>query len=62
MSRAEAGRATAEKNAKATEAKVRGAVEALKFLQEKITITAVCKHSGVSPNTAKKYLKGMGLI
>lgn len=62
MSRAEAGRATAEKNAKATEAKVRGAVEALQFLQEKITITAVCKHASVSPNTAKKYLKEMGLI
>lgn len=62
MSRAEAGRATAEKNAKATEAKVQGAVKSLQFLQEKITITAVCKHSGVSHNTAKKYLKEMGLI
>jgi methylphosphotriester-DNA--protein-cysteine methyltransferase len=62
MSRAEAGRATAEKNAKKTEAKVRGAVTALQFLQEKITITSVCKQAGISPNTAKKYLKKMGLI
>ena len=62
MSRSEAGRATAEKNAKATEAKVRGAVTSLQFLQEKITISAVCKHAGVSHNTAKKYLKEMGLI
>lgn len=62
MSRAEAGRKAHEKLAKDTEAKVRGAVSALQFLQEKITITAVCKHAGVSHNTAKKYLKEMGLI
>lgn len=62
MSRAEAGRKAHEKLAKDTEAKVRGAVSALQFLQEKITITAVCKQAGVSPNTAKKYLKEMKLI
>lgn len=62
LSRAEAGRKAHEKLAKDTEAKVRGAVEALKFLQEKITITAVCKHASVSPNTAKKYLKEMKII
>jgi NACalpha-BTF3-like transcription factor len=62
MSRADAGRSTAEKNAKKTEAKVRGAVEALKFLKEKITVTAVAKQAGVSRNTARKYLDEMGLI
>lgn len=62
MSRSEAGKNAAAKNAAATEAKVRGAVTSLQFLQEKITITAVSKHSGVSHNTAKKYLKEMGLI
>lgn len=62
MSRAEAGRTTAEKNAKATEAKVRGAVTALQFLQEKITVTSVAKQGVVSRDTARKYLKEMGLI
>jgi hypothetical protein len=62
MSRAEAGRKAHEKLAKDTEAKVRGAVAALQFLQEKITITTVSKQSGVHRNTASKYLKKMGLI
>jgi response regulator of citrate/malate metabolism len=62
MSRAEAGRATAEKNAKKTEAKVRGAVANMQFLQEKITVTSVAKKAGVSRNTARKYLDEIGLI
>jgi hypothetical protein len=62
MSRAEAGRKAHEKLAKDTEAKVRGAVAVLQFLQEKITITTVSKQSGVHRNTASKYLKKMGLI
>jgi hypothetical protein len=62
MSRSEAGRKAHTKLAKDTEAKVRGAVEALKFLQEKITITTVSKQSRVHRNTVSKYLKKMGLI
>jgi response regulator of citrate/malate metabolism len=62
MNRAEAGRAAAEKNAKKTEAKVRGAIAALQFLQEKITIASVAKQGAVSRDTARKYLKEIGLI
>lgn len=62
MSRAEAGRKAHEKLAKDTEAKVRGAITALQFLQEKITVSGVAKQAGVSRDTARKYLKEMGLI
>ena len=62
MSREEAGINAGAKNAEATKAKVLGAIEALKFLQEKINIANVAKHAGVSRNTAKKYLKEIGLI
>jgi NACalpha-BTF3-like transcription factor len=62
MSRQEAGKATAKKKAEATKAKVIGAIESLKFLQEKINIANVAKQAGVSRNTAKKYLQELGLI
>jgi response regulator of citrate/malate metabolism len=62
MNRAEAAKAIAKKHAKATEAKVRGAVAILQFLQEKITVTSVAKRGAVSRDTARKYLKEMGLI
>lgn len=62
MSRSEAGRKAHEKLAKDTEAKVRGAITALQFLQEKITVSGVAKQAGVSRNTARKYLDEMGLI
>ena len=57
MSRQEAGRTSAAKNAAKAKAKVLGAIEALKFLQEKITIASVARQAGVSRDTAKKYLK-----
>lgn len=62
MSRAEAGRKAHQKLAKDTEAKVRGAVTSLQFLQEKITVSSVAKHASISRNTARKYLLDMGLI
>lgn len=62
MSRQEAGRTTAKKKAEATKAKVIGAIESLKFLQEKVNIANVAKQAGVSRDTAKKYLKELGLI
>lgn len=62
MSRSEAGRVTAQKNAKATEAKVRSAITSLEFLQEKITVSAVARSAGVSRPTAQKYLEKMGLF
>ena len=61
MSRQEAGKHSAQKNADTTKAKVVGAVEALKFLQEKINIATVSRQAGVSRNTAKKYLVELGL-
>ena len=60
MSREEAGRKTAQKKAEATKAKVIGAVEALKFLQEKINIANVARQAQVDRNTAKKYLIELG--
>lgn len=62
MSRSEAGRVTAAKNAAANEAKVRAAVTSLEFLQEKITVSSVARSAGVSRPTAQKYLEKMGLI
>lgn len=62
MSRSEAGRKAHEKLAKDTEAKVRGAITSLEFLQEKITASSVAKQAGVHRHTATKYLKEMGLI
>ena len=62
MSRSEAGRKAHENLAKDTEAKVRGAVASLQFLQEKITVSGVAKQAEVSRDTARKYLKVMGLL
>jgi len=62
MSRAEAGKKAHTKLAQDTKAKVVGAIESLKFLQEKVNIANVAKHAGVSRDTAKKYLKELGLI
>jgi len=56
MSRAEAGINAGAKNAERTKAKVIGAIEALKFLQEKINIATVSRQAQVSRDTAKKYL------
>lgn len=57
MSRSEAGRVTAAKNAAANEAKVRAAITSLQFLQEKITVSSVARSAGVSRPTAQKYLE-----
>jgi hypothetical protein len=62
MSRAEAGKKAHTKLAADTKAKVIGAIESLKFLQEKINIANVAKQAGVSRDTAKKYLKELDLI
>lgn len=62
MSRTDNAKKQAEAIAKDTEAKVRGAITSLQFLQEKITAVAVAKQAGVSRPTATKYLKEMGLI
>lgn len=62
MSRQQAGINAAAKNAAAKKAKVIGSVEALSFLQEKINIVNVVKHSGVSRDTAKKYLLELGYL
>lgn len=61
MSRTDNAKKQAEAIAKDTEAKVRGAIASLQFLQEKITAVAVAKQAGVSRPTATKYLKEMGL-
>ena len=61
MSRAEAGINAGIKNAEKTKAKVLGAIEALKFLQEKINIATVSRQAQVSRDTAKKYLIELGL-
>lgn len=61
MSRTDNAKKQAEAIAKETEAKVRGAIASLQFLQEKITASAVAKQAGVSRPTATKYLKEMGL-
>jgi len=56
MSRQEAGKHSAQKNADNKKAKVIGAIESLKFLQEKINIATVSRQAKVSRDTAKKYL------
>lgn len=61
MSREDAGKHSAKLNADAKKAKVIGAVEALKFLQEKINIANVARQAQVSRDTAKKYLIELGL-
>jgi len=62
MSREEAAKHSAQKNADNKKAKVLGAVEALKFLQEKINIATISRQAQVSRDTAKKYLKELGLL
>jgi len=61
MSRADGARIAHRKKAEDTKAKVIGAIEALKFLQEKINIATVSRQAQVSRNTAKKYLIELGL-
>ena len=61
MSRADGAKHSAIKNAERTKAKVVGAIEALKFLQEKINIATVSRQAQVSRDTAKKYLIELGL-
>ena len=61
MSRAEAGINAGAKNAEKTKAKIIGAIQALKFLQEKINIATVSRQAQVSRDTAKKYLIELGL-
>ena len=60
MTRKEGALYTAQKNADKTKAKVIGAIEALTFLQEKLTIANVSKQALVSRETAKKYLIELG--
>jgi len=61
MTKKEAAIYSASINAEKTKAKVIGAIEALKFLQEKINIATVSRHAQVSRDTAKKYLIELGL-
>jgi len=61
MSRADGARIAHQKKAADTKAKIVGAIEALKFLQEKINIATVSRQAQVSRNTAKKYLIELGL-
>ena len=61
MSRQEAGINAGAKNAEKTKAKVIGAIKALEFLQEKLSIANVSRQAQVSRDTAKKYLIELGL-
>ena len=61
MTKKEAAQYSASINAEKTKAKVVGAIEALKFLQEKINIATVSRQAQVSRDTAKKYLIELGL-
>jgi len=60
MSRADGARIAHQKKAADTKAKVIGAIESLKFLQEKINIANVSRQAQVSRDTAKKYLIELG--
>lgn len=60
MSREEAGRNAAQKNADATKKAVQKAIAGLEFMQEKINIANVARDAQVSRNTAKKYLIELG--
>jgi len=61
MSRSENAIKQAENKADKTKAKVIGAIEALNFLQEKLSIANVSRQAQVSRDTAKKYLIELGL-
>jgi len=61
MTKKEAAIYSANINAEKTKAKVLGAIEALKFLQEKINIATVSRQAQVSRDTAKKYLIKLGI-
>ena len=60
MSRADGARIAHQKKAADTKAKVIGAIEALNFLQEKLSIANVARQAQVSRDTAKKYLIELG--
>jgi len=60
MSRSENAKRVSELKAEKTKAQIVGAIEALKFLQEKINIANVARQAQVSRNTAKKYLIELG--
>ena len=60
MSREEAGRNAAQRNAEKTKAKVQKAIAGLEFMKEKINIANVSRDAKVSRNTAKKYLIELG--
>ena len=62
MSREDAAKQARDTLAAETKAKVNRAVESMKFLQEKITVSGVARYAGVSRDTARKYLKQQGLI
>ena len=61
MTKEEAAKYSAAKNAATKKAKVIGAIEALNFLQEKLSIANVSRQAQVSRDTAKKYLIELGL-
>ena len=61
MSRADGARIAHRKKAANTKAKVIGAIKALEFLQEKLSIANVSRQAQVSRDTAKKYLIELGL-
>ena len=62
MSREDAAKIARETLAAEKKAKVIGAIESMKFLEKKITVSGVARHAGVSRDTARKYLKWLGLI
>ncbi len=42
-----------------TKAKIVGAIQSIRFLQERVSVRNVAKHAGVSTYTARKYLQEM---
>ena len=62
MGRAEGAIKAHTKLAKDTKAKVKRAVEGLKFLQLKINVSTVSRQAGVSRVTARKYMHELGNI
>jgi predicted HTH domain antitoxin len=55
MTRKEKVKELQENKLKESEAKIRGAIESLKFMQEKISVTNVAKYAGVSRPTVYKF-------
>lgn len=57
MSRTDNAKKQSEAKAREAELKVRQAITALEFLQEKVTVSAIARQAGVTRPTAQKYLE-----